>query len=70
VGPSSDNLLQIVVAKLAVVEVIVPRVNRIHLVRRSPLDHRRAGYLPARIILPKSDIGFIRNGKLKRPIDR
>ncbi len=68
VRPGSDDLLEIVVTELAVVEVIVAGVNRIHLVRGSPLDHRRAGYLPARIILPKSDIGSIRNAKLNRPL--
>ena len=68
VRPSANNLLEIVVAEFAVVEVIVAGVNRIHLVGRSPLDHRRAGYLPAGIILPKSDIGSIGNAKLKRPL--
>ena len=68
VRPSTNDLLEIVVAELAVVEVIVTSVNRIHLVRRSPLYHRSASYLSTGIFLPKSNIGPIRDTKLKRPL--
>ena len=68
VRPGSDNLLQVVVAELAVVEVVVAGVNRIHLVWRNPLDHHRAGYLTARIFLPNGDVGAIRDSGLNRPL--
>src|SRR5262249_40368096 len=56
VCPGSDDLLQVIVAELPVIKVIVSHVDRIPLIRRSPLDHRSAGYLPARIVLPNSDV--------------
>src|SRR6202030_2638925 len=59
VRPSSDDLLQVVVAKLAVVEIVVSRINRIHLVWRGPLDHHRPGWLPSWIFLPKSNVSAV-----------
>ena len=66
--PGSDDLLQIVVAEFAVVEYVVADVNRIHLVRRSPLDHHVPVGLSARIILPDGDVGAVGNASLNRPL--
>src|ERR1700736_813851 len=68
VRPGSDILLQIVVAKLAVVEAVCSGVDRIHLVTGSPLDHHRASRLTARIILPDCNVSSGIYTGLNRPL--
>jgi len=68
VRPGADNLLEIVVAEFAVVERVVAGVDRIHLVRRRPLNHHRPGWLIAGIFLPKRNIGSIGKPGLDRPL--
>jgi hypothetical protein len=54
--PGSDILLQIVVAKLAVVKTVGYCLDRIHLFSCVPLDIYCAGRLTAWVILPKGDV--------------
>ena len=68
VSPGSNNLLHVVVSELAVVDHIVARVKGIHLIRRSLLNHHRAGDLPTRVFLPDGDVGAVRDSCLNRPL--
>ncbi len=68
VRPGSDNLLQIVVSEFAVIECVVARVDRIHLVGRRPLHHHSAGRLVAWILLPDGNVGAVGNAGLDRPL--
>src|SRR5437899_5323683 len=68
VRPGSDDRLEIVVAELAVVKRVIARVDGISLIRRGPLDHNRAGWLIARIFLPKRDVGAVRDTGLNGPL--
>src|ERR1700730_9053399 len=56
VRPGHNILLQIVVAELAVVETVGPSIDRIHLVRRGPLNHDCSGYLAPWVFLPNGDV--------------
>src|ERR1700680_988202 len=68
VRPCPDKLLQIVVAKLAVVETVGSSIDRVHLVRRSPLDHHCAGWLSPWIFLPNRDVGAVVYAGLNCPL--
>src|SRR6266404_9335156 len=68
VRPGPDKLLQIVVAKLAVVETVGSGIDRIHLVRRSPLNHHRAGWLSPWIFLPNRNVGAVIYAGLNGPL--
>ena len=68
VSPGSNNLLHVVVSELAVVDHIVAKVKGIHLIRRSLLNHYRAGDLPTRIFLPDRNVGAVRDSCLNRPL--
>src|SRR5215831_5689483 len=68
VRPGSDDLLQVIVAELPVIKVIVSGIDRIPLIRRSPLDHRSASYLSTRIFLPKSYVSSIGDAELNRQL--
>src|SRR4029453_18709034 len=57
VSPRSNNLLYVIVSELAVVDHIVAKVKGIHLIRRSVLNHYRAGRLPTRVFLPDGNAG-------------
>src|SRR4051794_36187828 len=68
VSPGSDDLLQIVVAEIAVVKCVVSRVNGVLSVWRGPLNHRGARRLIARVLLPKRNVSSIREPELNRPL--
>ena len=68
VRPRSNDLLHVVVSELAVVEGIVAEINGIHLIRRSALNHHRAGRLPTRIFLPDRNVGTVGDSCLNCPL--
>src|SRR6202048_1282317 len=59
VRPGSDNLLQVVVTEFSVIKGVVASIDGVHLVRRSPLDHDRAGRLISWIILPDGAVSAV-----------
>src|ERR1700737_3070815 len=68
VRPGSNELLHVVVTKLAVVDHVIACVDRVHLVRGGPLHHDSASRLTARIILPDRNVRAVRNSSLDRPL--
>src|SRR3984893_19450862 len=56
VRPGHNILLQVVVAELAVVETIGSCIDRMHLVRRGPLNHDCSGYLTPWVFLPNGEL--------------
>ena len=68
VRPGSDDLLEIVVAELAVVKGVVAEIDRVLLIRRRPLDHDRSGRLIAGIVLPKRHVSAVGETGLNGPL--